>query len=66
MSGKITPADGKAPIPLPLTITCDANGRDGKPIKLETTTKEDGSYSVEVEALAGADKPVKCVVTNGT
>ncbi|CAD8195808.1 unnamed protein product [Paramecium pentaurelia] len=66
IAGKITPADGKAAIPLPLVITCDGKGKDGKPIVIETTTKEDGSYSVDIEVLAGADKPLSCVVTNGS
>ncbi|CAD8212453.1 unnamed protein product [Paramecium octaurelia] len=65
LAGKIAPVDGKAGIPLPLVITCDGKGKDGKPIVIETTTKDDGSYSVDIEALVGADKPLSCVVTNG-
>ncbi|CAD8185235.1 unnamed protein product [Paramecium octaurelia] len=65
IAGKIAPVDGKAAMPLPLIITCDGKGKDGKPIVIETTTKEDGSYSVDVEVLVGADKPLSCVVTNG-
>ncbi|CAD8202273.1 unnamed protein product [Paramecium octaurelia] len=64
LTGKITPSDGKAAVPIPLLITCDSKGRDGNPISVDTTTKEDGSYSVELETLAGSDKPLQCVVQN--